>query len=294
MQANAVVETFLGEAPTFRGKVRDIYEFSGMLLIVTTDRISAFDHVLPTPIPGRGIILNQLSVFWFRATEKIIPNHLIAWDVKNFPEKFRQYEDILRGRTIWAKKAERIDIECVVRGYLAGSGWNEYKEKGSVCGIKLPSDLTVSSKLPEPIFTPAIKAPQGEHDENVTFDEISELVGKETAGKLRDISLDIYNFAHDYALERGIIIADTKFEFGWHNGELIVIDEMLSPDSSRFWDAEKYKPGVIQEPLDKQFIRDWLIKKGWRGEGPPPELPPKIVEQTIQRYQWVAEKIMRV
>lgn len=289
-----VVETFLGEKPSFRGKVRDIYSFSETLLIVATDRISAFDSVLPTPIPGRGIILTQLSVFWFRATSGIVPNHLIAWEVNDFPEKFKQYGKILNGRAMWVKKAERIDIECVVRGYLAGSAWDEYRRTGTICGIKLPSNLSISSRLPEFIFTPATKALSGAHDENITFYKLADIVGEDTAKKLRDISLEIYAFAHDYALERGIIIADTKLEFGWHDGKIIAIDEMISPDSSRFWDAEKYKPGIAQEALDKQFVRDWLIKKGWRGDGPPPELPQKIVEQTIQRYQWVAEKIMRV
>jgi len=290
----AVVYTKLGDRePDFRGKVRDIYDLGDYYLIVATDRVSAFDHILPTPIPGRGKVLTKLSVFWFQVTERIVKNHLVFYKIEDYPEYLQEYREQLEGRSMLVRKAERIDIECVVRGYLAGSGWKEYQKTGKICGIELPPGLHESDRLPEPIFTPATKAPEGEHDINITFEQMAELVGEETANFLRETSLEIYKFAHQYALERGIIIADTKFEFGRFGDDIILIDELLTPDSSRFWDASAYKPGKHQESFDKQFIRDYLLSVGWRGEGDPPELPPEVVEQTIARYEMVAEMLMR-
>ena len=291
---NAIIRTKLGSRePDFRGKVRDIYDLEDYLLIIATDRVSAFDHILPTPIPGRGKILTRLSVFWFNITERIVENHLVFSEIEDYPDWLQEYRRQLEGRSMLVRKAERIDVECVVRGYLAGSGWKEYQKNGSICGIELPSGLVESQKLPEPIFTPATKAPEGEHDMNISFDELVELVGERTANFLRETSLKIYDFAHRYALERGIIISDTKFEFGKFAEDIILIDELLTPDSSRFWDASIYKAGVHQEAFDKQFIRDWLLSVGWSGDGVPPEIPQEIVEQTIARYQTVADMLIR-
>ncbi len=286
------MKTYLGREPDFRGKVRDIYDLGERLLIVATDRISAFDHVLPSPIPGRGKVLTRLSVFWFNATKDIVPNHLLAWRVEDYPDWLSRYFSQLDGRSMLVSKARRIDVECVVRGYLAGSGWREYKSTGRVCGIELPPGLGESERLPEPIFTPATKAPQGQHDVNITFDQLVELVGGEVAEALREKSLKLYRFAHDYALRRGIIIADTKFEFGFVDGKLVLIDELLTPDSSRFWDASSYRPGEHQEALDKQFVRDYLLSVGWSGEGDPPKLPPQVVQQTVERYELVARRLL--
>jgi len=289
----AVVYTKIdGREPDFRGKVRDIYDLGDKLLIVATDRVSAFDHILKTPIPERGKILTRISVFWFGKTQHIINNHLITANIKDFPKPFNQYPEILEDRSMLVRKAKRVDVECVVRGYLAGSAWKEYSEKGEICGIKLPEGLSESDKLPEPIFTPATKAPKGTHDINISYEELISLVGKDFAEQLRNISIKLYNFAHEFLIKRGVIIADTKFEFGILDGELILIDEIFTPDSSRFWDLNSYKPGIHQEPMDKQLIRDYLLSIGWHGEGEPPYLPEDIVQKTIQKYKTIEKLVL--
>jgi len=267
-----------------RGKVRDIYEINGQLLIVATDRISAFDVVLPTPIPDKGRILNRLSVFWFERTKHIVPNHLLAFKEADLPEPLKSHADLLLDRFMLVRKATVIPIECVVRGYLYGSAWKDYQATGEVCGIKLPTGMKLAEKLPEPIFTPATKAQVG-HDENIPFGKVVNLVGKELAERLRDLSIQIYQFAAAHAEERGLILADTKFEFGLaEDGNLMLIDELLTPDSSRFWDASTYEPGKPQENFDKQFVRDYLESLNWNKEPPAPELPPEVVAKTRERY----------
>ncbi len=282
-----IVMTNLRSVPLLkRGKVRDIYKVNGALLLVATDRISAFDVVLPTPIPDKGFILTQLSVFWFERTRHIIPNHLITASVDEFPDELQSEREVLEGRSVLVKLAEPLPIESVVRGYIAGSAWKEYAATGEVCGIKLPSGLKMCQKLPEPIFTPATKALVG-HDENIAFEQVVDMVGREVAERVREISLQIYSFASRYAEERGIIIADTKFEFGLVDGKLMLIDELLTPDSSRFWDMETYEPGKPQESFDKQFVRDYLESINWNKQPPAPALPEDVVEKTRQRY-WEA------
>ena len=267
-----------------RGKVRDLYELNGSLLIVATDRISAFDVVMPTPIPDKGVILTQMSLFWFEFLKDLVKNHLLTAKVEEYPPECLPYADILRGRSMLVKKTKPLPVECIVRGYLAGSALKEYRSQGTVCGIKLPPGLKEAEKLPEPIFTPSTKAQEG-HDVNITFEECSALIGKELAQKVRDLSLEIYRRAAQYAEERGIIIADTKFEFGLGDKEeLLLIDEVLTPDSSRFWPREDYVPGRPQQSFDKQFLRDWLESIGWDKKPPAPELPPEIVEKTRARY----------
>ncbi len=269
-----------------RGKVRDTYDLGdGRLLIVATDRISAFDVVLPQGVPHKGAVLTQLSAFWFEMTADVMPNHFLRLisNCDNADLPFPCSHEIA-GRSMVVKKAKRLDVECVARGYLSGSGWAEYRESGSVCGIRLPAGLRESDKLPEPIFTPSTKAESG-HDLNIDFARVADMVGAETAAGMRDATLSIYRFAADYALERGIIIADTKIELGWHDGRLIVIDEMLTPDSSRFWDAATYEPGKSQPSFDKQPVRDWLTASGWNREPPPPDLPDEVVEGTSARYR---------
>jgi len=268
--------------PIYSGKVREIYDigkYNGFdaLLIVATDRISCFDYILPTLIPDKGKILTKMSNFWFKYVENIVPNHLIVAEPQDLPEEFRE-------RSVIVKKAKRINIECVVRGYLSGSAWQEYKNSGIVCGIKLPSGLRESDKLPEPIFTPATKEEKGIHDRNISFEEMENIVGKDIAEKLRDYSLSIYEKATKYAENKNIIIADTKFEFGLVDNQLILIDEVLTPDSSRFWDKLKYRPGQSQESFDKQFVRDYLISIKWNKEPPVPELPEGIVKKTQEKY----------
>jgi phosphoribosylaminoimidazole-succinocarboxamide synthase len=275
----------------FRGKVRDIYKVDGGILMVATDRISAFDVVMPNPIPDKGKILTAMSCWWFKKTENIIKNHLITDDVDKFPEEVRKYKDILKGRSVYVKEAKPLPVECVVRGYLSGSGWKDYKATGEICGIKLPKGLVESQKLPEPIFTPATKAPRGEHDINITFQEVVNIVGKEMAEKIRDVSLKIYKMAHDIAYEKGIIIADTKFEFGICDGELILIDELLTPDSSRFWPLEDYEPGRPQKSYDKQYLRDYLESIGWDKKPPAPPLPQYVIEKTREKYINALKKI---
>lgn len=267
-----------------RGKVRDIYDLGKELLIISTDRISCFDVVLPTEIPHKGEVLTQLSVFWFEFTKSLITNHLITANVDDFPEELSRFKSLLKGRSMLVKKTEPLPVECVVRGYLSGSGWKEYKEKESICGIELPSGLKESEKLPEPIFTPATKEEVGHHDVNVAQAYVEEKIGKDIAGKLKNISLTLYERASKYAESKGIIIADTKFEFGKLNNEIVLIDEIFTPDSSRFWQKEKYAPGKSQPSFDKQFVRDYLETLNWNKKPPAPELPRDIVSKTTEKY----------
>ena len=273
-----------------RGKVRDVYDLGDNLLIVATDRISAFDCVMPNGIPGKGKILTEMSLFWFDFVSDIVPNHLITARVDEFPEQLKPFADQLEGRSMLVKKAERIDVECVVRGYLAGSGWREYKQTGSICGIKLPPGLAEAGKLPENIYTPSTKAEEG-HDENVSFDFTSNMIGEELAGRISDLSLAVYEKARAYAESKGIIIADTKFEFGRVDGNVILIDEILSPDSSRFWPVSVYSPGRSQQSFDKQFVRDYLETLDWDKTPPAPPLPDEIVMKTLEKYS-EAQKLL--
>lgn len=272
-----------------RGKVRDIYELQDdLLLIVATDRLSAFDVVLPTPIPDKGRVLTQLSVFWFNYLNDIVKNHLIA--SKHFPTILERFDSEIRGRAMLVRRTEPIPIECVVRGYLSGSGWKEYQKSGSVCGIHLPAGLLESDRLPEPVFTPSTKATSG-HDENIAFDEVVSRIGGPLAERLREVSLKLYRLAAEHASARGIIVADTKFEFGLLNGELVWIDEALTPDSSRFWPADKYLPGQAQPSFDKQYVRDYLEQIGWNKQPPAPALPPEVVIGTQQKYREAYQRI---
>jgi len=283
-ETNVVVETDLkGLKLARRGKVRDIYEYGDRVLLVATDRISAFDVVLPTPIPMKGAVLTQLSQFWFDMMRDIVPNHLISTDVDQFPEDLRQHRDVLRLRSMLSVKADMFAVECVARGYLAGSGWKEYKESGTVCGIPIPAGLRECDKLPEPIFTPATKAESG-HDLNITFDEAAKIVGRDNAEKLRDLTLKIYRRAADYALPRGIILADVKFEFGVYDGGIILCDELLTPDSSRFWQRSAYRPGKPQPSFDKQYVRDYLEQIKFNKQPPGPVLPPAVIKGTTDKY----------
>jgi phosphoribosylaminoimidazole-succinocarboxamide synthase len=267
-----------------RGKVRDIYDLGESLLIVTTDRISAFDVVMNEGIPDKGYVLTQISAFWFRQMEDIIPNHIISTDVATFPAACRPYADVLEGRSMLVKKAKPLAAECIVRGYLSGSGWKDYQATGKVCGIELPAGLVESDKLPEPIFTPSTKAELGTHDENISFEEMERICGAEIARQVRDVTLKIYAKARDIADARGIIIADTKFEYGIHDGKLIIIDECMTPDSSRFWPKDSYKPGGAQPSFDKQFLRDYLETLDWGKTAPAPPLPKEIIEKTGEKY----------
>ena len=266
-----------------RGKVRDLYSLNGQLLFVATDRISAFDYVLATGIPEKGRVLTQLSLFWFDFLKDTVRNHLISARVEDYPAPLRTHADDLRGRSMLVTKAKMIDFECVARGYLSGSGWKEYQQTGAVCGIKLPAGLKESDKLPEPIFTPATKALSG-HDENISFEEMARHTGTELAEKLRDLTLTIYSQAANYAAGRGIIIADTKFEFGQTDQGIILADEVLTPDSSRFWPADKYQPGRAQESFDKQFVRDYLEAIKWNKQPPAPALPEDVAHKTSEKY----------
>jgi len=273
-----------GIRPDYSGKVRDIYRLGDRLLIVATDRVSAYDVVLEEGIPGKGRVLTQVSRFWFERLRDLVPNHYLSTDLASFPAPFAEHEGLLSGRSMLVRSAKRYDVECVVRGYLAGSGWKEYEAKGEVCGVKLPPGLRLSSRLPEPIFTPATKAEEG-HDENISFDRMVSIVGGETAEKLRSVSVAIYTAAATYALERGFILADTKFEFGERDGGILWIDEALSPDSSRYWSVEGYREGVAQDSFDKQVIRDFLDSVRWDRNPPPPRLPDDVVEKTGRRYE---------
>jgi phosphoribosylaminoimidazole-succinocarboxamide synthase len=266
-----------------RGKVRDVYEYGDKLLLIATDRISAFDVVLATAIPMKGAVLTQLSRFWFEMMRDIVPHHLISADIEAFPEDLQRFRDTLKLRSMLAVKAEMFPIECVVRGYLAGSGWKEYKKSGSVCGIPLPPGLRECERLPEPLFTPATKAESG-HDINISFEAAASTVGRDQATKLRDISIRIYNRAAEYALPKGIILADVKFEFGIHNGEIILCDELLTPDSSRFWPQDGYRPGGAQPSFDKQYVRDYLEGIHFDKKPPGPELPDAVVKGTTEKY----------
>ena len=284
-------EINISQLPIYRrGKVRDTYELGENLLMVATDRISAFDVVLPDGIPDKGRILTQLSVFWFEQTADIVPNHLISSSVEDLPPELSDYAEVLRGRFMIVRRAERIDVECVVRGYLAGSAWVEYREQGTVCGQPLPEGLVESDRLPEPIFTPATKAEEG-HDENIPISKMKELVGRETTERVIDISKRLFARGSEIAESKGIILADTKFEFGFVDGELTLIDEALTPDSSRYWDAAAYEPGRPQESFDKQFVRDWLLQSGWDRTPPAPPLPAEVVEGTARRYREAYERI---
>jgi len=267
-----------------RGKVRDIYDMGETLLIVTTDRISAFDVIMNEGIPDKGYVLNQISIFWFRQMEDIIPNHIISAEVGDFPAECRKYAGILEGRSMLVRKARPFPVECVVRGYLAGSGWKDYRATGAVCGVALPAGLVESDRLPEPIFTPSTKAELGSHDENISFAGMVELCGREDAERLRDITLRIYTRARDIAAAKGIIIADTKFEYGICTGEMIIIDECMTPDSSRFWPKDLYRPGGPQPSYDKQFLRDYLETLDWNKTAPPPPLPAEIIVKTGEKY----------
>ena len=295
--SSALLKTDLPLPLLTRGKVRDTYNLGNLLLMVTTDRISAFDYVLPCGIPDKGLVLNQLSAFWFNKTRNLITNHLI--DVVNevtildaclTPEKRFPYPAYLTGRSMIVNKARRISIECVVRGYLAGSAWAEYQQYGTVSGQPLPKGLQESQELPEPLFTPTTKAESG-HDQPLSMDEMRRLAGKSIAEEIKEKSLAIYNYAQEYARTRGIIIADTKMEFGMVNDQLILIDELLTPDSSRFWDAEQYIVGQSQPSYDKQPVRDWLTGSGWNGEPPAPMLPPDVIEATARRYRQAYERL---
>lgn len=276
--------TTMERRPDSRGKVRDIYDAGENLLMVATDRISAFDFILPDEIPFKGEVLNRISAFWFDKFADIVPNHLVSIDPADFPEEFAEYRDYLAGRAMLVKKAQTIPIECIVRGYLTGSGKKTYDENGTVCGIQLPEGLTEASKLPEPLFTPSTKAEIGDHDENISFERCCEIVGEDIATQIRDLSLKIYKAAAEYAATRGIIIADTKFEFGVIDGKVTLIDECLTPDSSRFWPAASYEEGKIQPSYDKQFVRNWL-NANWDMTGETPHLPAEVIDGTSERYR---------
>ena len=277
--------------PVRRGKVRDVYDLGENLLIVATDRISAFDCVMPNGIPDKGRVLTALSLFWFEKFANRFENHLVAWNVSRYPAKLQPFAAQLEGRSMLVKKAQVVPIECVARGYLAGSGWKEYQKTGSVCGVALPKGLQHSAKLPQPIFTPATKEQSG-HDVNIPFDDAAKRIGRDTATELREKTLTLYTMAADYAAERGVIIADTKFEFGkLPNGKLILIDEVLTPDSSRFWPAEEYSPGKDQPSFDKQFVRNYLETQPWNKTPPAPELPKKVVDGTRSRYLEAFERL---
>ena len=286
MTHTTVVETSLSGLKLLgRGKVRDIYEVDGKLLLVASDRISAFDVVMPDGIPGKGKVLNQISAFWFGMLADVIPHHMITTDVDAFPPPARAHAETLRGRAMLCRKAKPFPVECVVRGYLSGSGWAEYRQSGEVCGIRLPAGLRESDRLPEPIFTPATKEEKGKHDENISFERMAQAVGRETAEEVRSVALKLYAKAAEYALGRGIIIADTKFELGTVDGKLILIDEALTPDSSRFWPAAEYRPGGPQKSFDKQFVRDYLLTLPWNKTAPGPRLPAEVVEKTALKYR---------
>ncbi len=293
--SSAVVRTDLPELDLLhRGKVRDMYAIPGhgdKLLMVATDRISAYDVVMDDPIPGKGRVLTQISLFWFDLLADIVPNHLLTADVDEFPEVCRQYRDQLEGRSMLVRRTEVVPIECIVRGYLSGSFWKAYQKDTTVCGFALPPGMRESDRFPEPLFTPSTKAEQGLHDENISMARMEELVGREQARKMADISLALYTKAAEYARGKGIIIADTKFELGMADGELILIDEVLTPDSSRFWPLDEYAPGRGQPSFDKQFLRDYLSSLDWDKQPPPPKLPPEILEKTRARYEEALARI---
>ena len=293
MKNKAVFETNFPDVKLkHRGKVRDVYELGDHYLIVATDRLSAFDVVLPTPIPGKGKILTQMSLFWFDMFKDDVENHLVAWNVDDYPDVLKKYKDELEDRSMLVKKCNPMPVECIVRGYITGSAWKEYQKTGMVCGIKLPANMQESEPFPEPLFTPSTKAEAGQHDENISYEKMVEIVGEEKAAILKEKSLFIYSKAAEYAKERGVIIADTKFEFGELDGKIILIDEILTPDSSRFWPMEDYQVGRPQPSFDKQYVRDYLESIGWNKKPPAPELPPEIVEKTISRYQEALDRLV--
>ena len=292
MNSNVLKESdFKGINLVKRGKVRDIYEIGDQLLIVASDRMSAFDVVMADPIPDKGKILTSISLFWFKELEHMMENHLISSDPAEYPENCKKHTEELKGRSMLVKKAKPLPVECIVRGYLSGSGWKDYLSNGSVCGISLPEGLKESQKLPEPIFTPSTKAEDGMHDENITFEEAVKLVGEETSENVQQLSLRIYEFGRALAAEKGIIVADTKFEFGIKDDRLILIDEVLTPDSSRFWPMDSYSPGGPQKSFDKQFLRDYLLEIKWPKQPPPPKLPPEIIEKTRAKYLEALERL---
>jgi phosphoribosylaminoimidazole-succinocarboxamide synthase len=273
-----------------KGKVRDVYETNDELLLIVTDRISAFDYVLHEPIPDKGICLTQISKFWFDFFKDTIPSHMVSTDVDDFPEELQGYRQTLSGRSMLVKKAEVFPIECIVRGYISGSAWNSYQKDGTVCGIKLPEGIKESDKFDEPLFTPSTKAESG-HDINISFEKMKEIIGDEDAEKLKEISLKMYNEGAEYARKKGIIIADTKFEFGKIDDQIIVVDEVLTPDSSRFWPADLYEPGKSQPSFDKQYVRDYLSSTGWDKNSTPPHLPDDVVEETTNKYKEAYEMV---
>lgn len=287
----AVIKTNIPELKLLsRGKVRDMYELDEKsLLIVTTDRMSAFDVIMQEPIPGKGIVLNQLTLFWMNRFASLIPNHIIESDVNKYPEFLQKYKDQLEGRSVIAKRAKPLAIECIVRGYLAGSGYKAYQKTGMLCGYQLPEGLKNSSRFPEPLFTPSTKGEAGTHDENISVEQASKLIGAKLCEQVKNISLSIYTLGRDYAANRGIIIADTKFEFGMIDGELTLIDEVLTPDSSRFWPADLYEEGKSQTSFDKQYLRDWLEAQVWDKTPPAPHLPEDVINTTVQKYQTIAD-----
>jgi phosphoribosylaminoimidazole-succinocarboxamide synthase len=272
-----------GLEPPARGKVRDVYSAGDFLVIVATDRLSAFDCILPTPIPGKGKVLTQMTLFWLSLLKDIIPNHLVSADVRDYPDEFQPFRDQLEGRSMLVRRLKMVEIECVARGYLSGSGWKDYRRTGAICGVTLPRGLEESARLPEPIFTPATKAQSG-HDQNISAAEVAELFGAELTARLGQLTLAIYRKAAAYAATRGIIIADTKFEFGFDGDKLMLADEVLTPDSSRFWPKDTYRPGSAQFSYDKQFVRDWLERSGWNKQPPAPELPADIAKKTGEKY----------
>jgi len=281
----SLLKTDLGPTPLIgRGKVRDLYAIGDALLMVATDRISAFDHVLASGIPYKGKLLTQISLFWFDLVRDIVPNHLIATEVRDFPPELYPYKDQLEGRSMLVRRARMFPVECVARGYIAGSGWKEYKTNGTVCGISLPQGLQDGSRLPEPLFTPSTKSQDGTHDENISFAAVENVVGKDVAEELRRLTLAIYAKASKHAESRGLILADTKFEFGRTGDEIVLADEVLTPDSSRFWEASAWKPGGAQPSFDKQFVRDYLESIHWNKQAPAPGLPDEVVERTLQKY----------
>ena len=287
MLPSAITQTASNRfVPTQQGKVRDLYDVGDALLIVATDRLSAFDVVLPDGIPNKGKVLTQISNFWFQKLAPVVPHHVISVDVGDFPEPFRSAPEIFAGRSMLVKKTKPLAIECVVRGYVSGSGWNDYKKTQSICGITLPPGLLESDKLSEPIFTPSTKAPIGSHDENIAFDDAVNILGTEMAGKVRDLSISLYSAGAEFAASKGIIIADTKFEFGVdESGQIVWIDEALTPDSSRFWPKDRYVPGGAQPSFDKQFVRDYLLSIRWDKTPPGPHLPAEIIQTTSRKYE---------
>ena len=291
MTTPLVVSSLPGLPMAGRGKVRDMYDLDDRLLIVATDRISAFDVVMPNPIPGKGRVLTQMSAFWFGTMADIIGNHLISTDPADYPEACRPYREVLAGRSMLVKKARPLPLECIVRGYLSGSGWKDYRREGTVSGIRLPAGLKESSRLPEPIFTPSTKAPEGEHDLAITKEETERLIGRELTARVIAAGIAIYNRAAALAADRGIIIADTKMEFGIYDGELIIIDELLTPDSSRFWPRDGYAEGRGQSSFDKQFLRDYLLSIPWDQRPPAPELPGDIISKTAEKYEEALKRL---